>query len=158
MLNEKGPALTGSSTCRQAGQSLLELVVSMAVAILVLGSLAFAIITSLRNAQFASRQTQSTKLAQEALEKVRSLRDRGGAEATDIFACEDTCYFKFNENGSFGGAGPTIFEERPPFKRQIQIENYGENNNQKQVTVVVKWDDAAGPHESRLTTILGKEL
>lgn len=138
----------------EKGQSLLELVVSMAIAILVLSSLVFAIITSLRNAQFANRQTQSTKLAQEALEKVRSLRDRGGA--TDIFACVDICYFKFTD-GTFGITGATFFEDIPPsFKRQIKVEDI--SASQKKITAVVKWDDAAGPHESRLTTILGKEL
>lgn len=58
------------------GQSLLELVVVIAVVVIVIGALTFATIASLRNAQFSQNQAQATKLAQEALEWTRSGRDR----------------------------------------------------------------------------------
>ena len=60
----------------ERGQTLLELVVVVAVIIVVVGALVFATIASLRNASFAKNQTQATKLAQEALERVRTGRDR----------------------------------------------------------------------------------
>lgn len=161
MLNEKG-------------QSLIELIVSITIAILVLSSLAFAIITSLRNASLANSQAQATKLAQEGLEKVRSIRDRDGA--TDYIKADGTHTGKFSElwsisftcsgencvpanggfildNSSLKGVSITTFEIiDPKFKRQIQIKDYSANS--KQVTAVVKWDDATGAHESKLTTIL----
>jgi DNA-binding NarL/FixJ family response regulator len=46
----------------------------MGVAIIVVGALTFATIASLRNAQFSQNQAQATKLAQEGLEKVKSLK------------------------------------------------------------------------------------
>ena len=49
----------------------------IAVSVIVVGALVFAIIASLRNAQFSKNQSQATKLAQEGIEKVRSARDRG---------------------------------------------------------------------------------
>lgn len=58
------------------GQSLMELVVVIAVMVVVVGALTFATIASLRNAQFSKNQAQATKLAQEALEWVRTGRDR----------------------------------------------------------------------------------
>src|SRR3989338_1965261 len=61
---------------RQNGQTLLELVAAMAVAIIVVVALTFATIASLRNSQFAKNQSQATKLAQEGIEIVRSARDR----------------------------------------------------------------------------------
>lgn len=60
----------------QFGQSLMEVVVVVAVAVIVIGALTFATIASLRNAQFAKNQAQATKLAQEVLERVRAGRDR----------------------------------------------------------------------------------
>lgn len=60
----------------EKGQTLLELIVVISVAVIVVGALVFAIIASLRNAQFSKNQSQATKLAQEGIEKVRSIRDR----------------------------------------------------------------------------------
>ncbi len=70
-----------SKLISQKGQSLIELVVVIAVILIVVGALVFATIASLRNASFAKNQTQSTKLAQEGLEKIRSLRDRDTASS-----------------------------------------------------------------------------
>lgn len=61
---------------RQAGQSLIEVIVAAAVGILVVTALTFATIFSLRNASFAKNSAQATKLAQEGIERVRSGRDR----------------------------------------------------------------------------------
>src|SRR5689334_17998405 len=105
----------------QKGQTLLELIVVMAVSVIITGALVFAIISSLRNAQFAKNQAQATKLAQEEIEKVRSLRDRRttfpayqmGNRTIDSWADQDfwdvqisqnclpNCYFIFNSVGNF---------------------------------------------------------
>lgn len=151
----------------EKGQTLLELVVAIAVAILVLGSLVFATITSLRNAQLAKNQAQATKLAQEGLETVRSLRDRNGLvsgtnpPATNFndlwsfsFDCSvsvNNCHFIIN-SGTLKEVNSTDFENIPPFKRQILIE--GSASDSKQITALVQWSDTTGLHESRLTTIL----
>lgn len=58
------------------GQTLLELIVVVAVIIIVLGAIVFATIASIRNATLAKLSAQATKYAQEALERVRSGRDR----------------------------------------------------------------------------------
>ena len=60
----------------EKGQSLLELVVVIAVVVIVIGALTFATIASLRNASFSQNQAQATKLAQEGIERVRIGRDR----------------------------------------------------------------------------------
>lgn len=61
---------------KEKGQSLIELVVVVAAMVIVVGALTFATIASLRNAQFSKNQAQATKLAQEAIERVRAGRDR----------------------------------------------------------------------------------
>lgn len=157
------------------GQTLLELVVVIAVIVVVVAALVFATIASLRNANFAKNQAQGTKLAQEGLEKVRSIRDRDLDGAIDYIrgtdgshaskfsdlwdvdlVCPSNCYFYFNQpNVLKGGAdSEKIPPDNPLFKRQIIIENYTDGKKQKKVTAVVSWTDFSGSHESRLTTVL----
>lgn len=123
------------------GQSLIELVIVISIGAVVVGALVFATISSLRNAQFAKNQAQATKLAQEGLEKVRSLRDRNiptsiqypgltDARFSDLwgidFSCSvpqscptapstcpsGNCYFYFNaSNSELRNATPVNFEE-----------------------------------------------
>lgn len=74
--NYTNSQLTAKRTQNQYGQSLVELIVVTAVAVIVMGALTFATIASLRNAAFSKNQTQATKLAQDGLERMRGLRDR----------------------------------------------------------------------------------
>ncbi len=157
------------------GQTLLELVVVISVVVIVVGALVFATIASIRNASFAQNQLQATKLAQEGLEKVRSLRDRDGpldyaidpstrtTKFSDLwgitFTCPNNCYFFLTvESGKdklVGGTSISFEHIEPNFKRQFQIEEEGANPAaQKKVTVKVLWTDFAGEHSSKLTTIL----
>lgn len=115
----------------EAGQTLLELIAVMAVAVLVVSSLTFATISSLRNAQLSKNQAQATKLAQEALEKVRAGRDRNlsflsfslGANTIanwndpnlwggSISASCSPCYFNVEPTGGlkYLGVSPTLAE------------------------------------------------
>ena len=166
------------------GQSLIEAVVVVAVGVIVMGSLVFATIASLRNAQFAQNQAQATKLAQEALEQVRSARNRNidpaitglGTEplrwdSNPLWnnrinsSCLDPCYFKLiqNERLQYVQAGvaklPDGTEVQPnsPFKRVIQLsDDPATYGNEKIVTSIVTWDDFSGSHESKLVTIMTK--
>jgi type II secretory pathway pseudopilin PulG len=136
----------------QNGYTLAEVIISILVSIMVIGALTFAMISSLRNAQLAKRQSQATKYAQEGLEKVRSIRDRGGSVVnfstaaifTDLWTIDMSasglcsvagsrgpCYFKLGANSLVGAAGPNDTEIINSsvgigvFKRQIQISDQG---------------------------------
>lgn len=149
------------------GESLVEVIIAATVGVLVVTALTFATIFSLRNANFAKNSAQATKLAQEGIEMVRTLRDRDGdVSYTDVskfsdlwaitFSCPSNCYFRFYL-GILSGGTDVNFEDIPPnfnFKRQFQIEDH--EIDQKKITSVVQWSDSAGIHESKLTTILGK--
>ena len=172
----------------QKGQSLVELIVVTAVAVIVVGALTFATIAALRNAAFSKNQTQATKLAQDGLERMRSLRDRDSDIQTlnipdksgnpgkislvniwDYFLARDycnsgsenkPCIFKFN-NGVLTQINSPEDAEGTDLKRYIEIFDRSNCDSisecfkfQKEVRVVVYWNDFSGPHESRLTTIL----
>lgn len=68
------------------------------------------------------------------------------------------CFFKVNSTGVLQYIGITsslaegIPQANPVFKRAVILSDY--STDQKKVTVIVTWSDVAGPHESRLSTIL----
>lgn len=159
----------------ERGQSLIEVIVAATVGILVVTALTFATIFSIRNASFAKNSAQATKLAQEGLENVRSIRDRdsivdfnanrinfSGLFALDLShnSCSDKpCYFRF-VSGILSQGTDVNFEPVGSFKRQVaigdQVSPVDTTGSEKTVTVIVQWKDFAGDHESKLTTILRK--
>lgn len=58
-----------------SGQSLMELVIGIGLVTVVAGAIAIVSINGLQNTQFAKNQVQATKLAQESLEKVRTIKN-----------------------------------------------------------------------------------
>lgn len=58
------------------GQALLEVAVTIGVATIIIAALAITTVIGLRNSQFAQNQAQATKLAQEAIEKVKTMKNR----------------------------------------------------------------------------------
>ncbi len=169
----------------QSGQTLMELVVVITVAVIVVGALVFATIASLRNAQFAKNQSQATKLAQEGIEKVRVGRDRNqaiinlspvtfwngdGNPNSSLWSYQistgcgtgGNCYFNVDSQGALtykatSSSVPTTSESIPlAFQRAVILSDSSSSYaNQKTVTVIVQWSDFSGTHQSRLTTILG---
>lgn len=162
---------------QDSGQSLLELVIVIAVSLLVVGAITFATISSLRNAQAAQNQNQATKLAQEGVEKVRSGRDRTGninnlASAGSLTwsdnsfwvsnyissVCPSPCYFNLDPTNSdltkltSGGGIPSNAEAVGKFKRVVILADGAVD--EKQVTVIVTWNDFSGDHQSKLSTFL----
>lgn len=166
------------------GQSLMEVVVALTVGILVVTALTFATLFSVRNAGFSKASVQATKLAQEGLERVRSGRDKNalitnnfkilGIDINDwndpdlwsnqispsCGGCQE--YFKVNVDGKLqyllpAPDIPSNAEKIGQFQRAIILsETQPPSPTQKQVTAVVRWTDTSGPHESKLTTILGR--
>lgn len=180
----------------EAGQSLIEVIVAIAVGTLVVSALTFATIFSLRNANFSKTSAQATKLAQEGIERVRAGRDRnqcltlppdvnswkgdnsscpGGSiwdyQISGNGLCDDPslgkCYFNVGLGGILTNIGfasalfPASLAEgiptaNPVFRRAVLLSDDSTYATQKTVTVIVRWSDFAGEHESKLTTILRK--
>ncbi len=170
-----------SNLASSKGQSLLEVIVVVAVGVVVVSSLVFATIASLRNAQFAQNQNKATKLAQEGIEGVRSARNRSGVikglftadvtwedarfwQPTSIVGtCASPCYFRLVNSYELNWLSAGSSDSKLPvnaevldtqFKRAVILADDGNLANSKKVTVVVTWTDFAGDHESRLSTIL----
>lgn len=184
------------------GQTLIELVVVVAVIVMVVGALVFATIASLRNSSFAKNQAQATKLAQEGLERVRTGRDRNeciknlsssvnswNGNSTDTNCpglgsiwdysinqqCGSSqaspplyCYLNVNAQGVLtyliaSSDVPTSAESIADangnfiFQRVVVLSDRQPSyDSEKTVTVIVRWIDFSGKHDSKLTTLLRK--
>lgn len=157
------------------GQSLLELVIVMAVAITVIGALTVVTISSLRNANLSKSELQATKYAQEGIEKIRSIRDRNGTVNTNFgtptnkfsqlwgiqlnttLCTPQPCNFLLDSLNTLTQNNTAFENLSGSFERRIKITDESSSyQNQKTVTVLVNWIDFSGSHESHLTTILRK--
>lgn len=63
-----------------SGQSLVEVLLAVALTGLLLGALVIATTRSIRNSRFAQDQAKATHLAQEKVEYLRNMRDEQGWE------------------------------------------------------------------------------
>lgn len=157
----------------QKGQSLIEMIVVITVGLLVVGALTFTTLFSLRNAQFSKTSAQATKLSQEGVEKVRSIRDRDESviftttnfvtsKFSDLWALKmsdscNPCYFRLTAAGGLNEGTAATFENLGSgLERQVQISDDVNFGSEKNITVVTHWSDFAGIHESKLSTILRK--
>lgn len=61
---------------KEKGQSLIEVLVGLAAAVLIVGAITVATISALNNATYSKNQNLATEYAQQGAEIVRNLRDR----------------------------------------------------------------------------------
>lgn len=158
---------------KERGQSLLELIIVVGLALMVIAALTFATITSLRNAYLSQSSLQATKFAQQGVEKVRSIRDRDGSVLTSFNGGTNKfsqlwsiklyevclplpCNFLLNPvNNSLSQQTSAAEDLGGGFKRAVKIaDDASSYQNKKTVTIIVNWTDFSGTHESRLTTYL----
>lgn len=158
----------------QNGQSLIEMVIVIAVGVLVASALVFATIASLRNSQFAKNQSIATKLAQDGIETIRGIRDRDGEcrysydvggqvqfteKFSELYNLELDPQYKFQLSGvTLIPLGVTAQPINQIFYRQVQITDSPTTFRQEKVVIVrVKWSDFSGEHQSQISTILTKK-
>lgn len=60
---------------KQTGQTLIELIISIALILIIITGVTILTVQGLQNSQFSRNQVQATKLAQEGIEKIRTIRD-----------------------------------------------------------------------------------
>ena len=146
------------------GQSLIEVVIAMAVIV----GLAVALVTTTLVVQKTSRtarnNTQATKLVQQNIEQVRVYRDRKGyASIPDGGSCytlssgdpDPLIWFFSASFDCLTGSGQQITLGKTNFDRKIKIET---DASIKKVTVTVSWTDSGGTQSVSNQTILSAGL
>ncbi len=167
----------------EKGQTLIELIIVITVGIIIVSALTFATISTLRNANFAKNQAQATKLAQEALERVRTGRDRDVSPIGGSFTitgnavtswsdpdmwrsiagtCSLNAYFTVDPTGLLSYVAcstpiPSTIITANGFTTAIMLsDSAATSGSEKTATAIVSWSDFSGTHNSRLTTVLRK--
>lgn len=136
----------------QKGQSLIELLVAMAVFVLALSTISFLIIDSYVSNRAGRERTQATFLAEEGLEAAKSIRDNNWANLDDL---SDGSYriAVSGNNWIFQESEEDITGQLRDGKRKIIIDTIGPDR--KKITSKVTWELTAGrPQEVNLVTYL----
>ncbi len=124
-----------------SGQSLIEVIVSVSIAVIVaIALISMSIITG-RAARAAKNNTQATKLAEEYMEQVRIFRDRNG-----FSAIVNGCYkidTSLTESTWLQQPCPqTITLDTTVFTRKVDITDV--IVDKKLIVVTVNWTDQGG--------------
>lgn len=88
---------------RQRGQTLIEVLVALAVIVLIVTSITVAVITSLNNAEFVKNQNLATQYAQQGMEIMRFMRNTNYGTFTQLtgtYCLADTCTQLVNTPGT----------------------------------------------------------
>lgn len=132
------------------GQTLFELIIALAVAVLIITGIIKIVTLSVRNAAFAKNQAEATRFSQEALEWIRSERDRSWTtfqtRSNQIWCLTTVAWQK----SAPCAQGDEIADTN--ILREADLSSLSDRS----IEVVVRawWEDAAGVHEARTGTIL----
>src|SRR3989344_5991526 len=145
------------------GQSLVEVVVSIGIAVILAISLITTSLITQKSSRSARNNSQATKLVQQTLEQLRVFRDRTGfsglpsAPATTICADFNIVDASNPSTWTFASPAPACpyFELVPNtiFSRQIEFLNQGAEK--RLITVTVSWDESGQTRSVKSQTILG---
>lgn len=143
---------------KEKGQTLVEVLLALAAAVVIISAISVVVLSSLSNAQFSKNQNIATKYSSEGMEFVRRLRD------------SDYITFKAYPNGTYCLAKPLPVALGAPasctlpnvdnfFIRSATLSNTSCGSNEEQITVTVTWTDnkcllGQYCHSSTLTSCL----
>lgn len=167
----------------ERGQTLLEVTIGLGLVLVIVTAITITNINGLNSSKFSQNQTQATKLAQEGIDLVRNIRDQDNTLCHDDnvvsqkpfsgvwdMACSG-CTFVIKTSGSCAGVTATtstwldsnsnpetITLNNLVFKRSVTIYDVvvSPTNGQKEIKVMVSWNDPSGTHNSQLSTILSQ--
>lgn len=126
---------------REKGQTLVEALITLGVAVVVVSAIVVAVISSLSSTQFTKNQNQANHLAQQGLEVVRQIRNSSWTSFVSLnstyycLAADSTTLVARGANGCTQNAGIFI--------REVDIEHNSPSCiGTSRVTVNVSWSDS----------------
>lgn len=145
-----------------SGQSLFEIILSLAISILIITSLVTLAANAVRNSTYSKNKTQATRYSQEATEWLRGQRDaswdnvytKAGVNPPQVY-CLKTLSWADATIGTGCTSGQVIpnmiFKRELSFERRTVIVGAA-TKNIIDASVKVYWQDAQGVHEVRSAT------
>lgn len=145
------------------GQSLLEVVISVAIAAILAIALVTTTLITQRTSESAKNNTIATKLAQDGIEQIRVFRDRNGYD----LLINGSCYVVSTITNADGTRVWKLYTSPCPelkqidnmaFYRKLSIENNPSDplGNTKLIKVEVTWQDPQGNQSIKSETILSQ--
>ena len=127
---------------KEKGQTLLEAMIGLGVAIAVVSAIVIAIISSLNNTQFSKNQNLANQYAQQGMEIVRKIRDASWAN----FSAYTSTYYCLAQNSTVLTAkfGISCGQNVGIFVREIDIEHNSASCQSifSKATIIVSWSDS----------------
>ncbi len=149
------------------GQSLLEVVISVAIAAILAVALVTVTLVTQRTSESAKNNTEAAKLVQEGIEQIRVFRDRNGYDALVNGDCYSVATEQVGENIEWNlltaeclanPDGALIRLDNTAFYRKISIQDGagGPGSGTKLITVNVTWEDQKGKQLVKSETVLSR--
>ena len=138
----------------QKGQTLLEAVVALGLAVVIASGVAVLSIYSLNNSSFSKLQTNAAQYAQEGIEIARKMRDTNYPAYQALLSTTHYCVAKGNTTINNGTTQPSCADVgSPPYNidqtyiRQIDVNKTAGAcpGDLDKVTVAVSWTDGKCP-------------
>jgi len=132
---------------RIGGQALAEILFALAVAILLINGLVVAMRSGISNSQFSQHKVQSVHLAQQSMERARSIRDNGE-------------WINLGSNANLTLMGDTgagfVTLDGVNFNRDVTVtpSTIINPNDARIITVTVSWNEFNRPVQTELRMIL----
>ena len=146
------------------GQSLIEVVVSIGIAVILAISLITTSLITQKSSRSARNNSQATKLVQQTLEQWRVYRDRYGFAALPNVPPPTPAWYCLNTPNSDPSSWAwdntsctttqTISLDNSNFTRKIEVLNQGVSNEKRLITVTVSWDESGQTRSVKSQTFL----
>ena len=171
-----GPTTHHTSPMTQSGQTLMEIAVTIGTIAIIISVLAIITLTGLKNSQFSKNQVQATKLAQSAIDQIKTIQSRNCPINLAAAAPPPQTLYWFNDPALIWGNTsannvnfiPTLTQSNcylsqsatletinSQFQRKITFLDDPINPTKNKIlTVEVFWTDISGKHQSKIVTIL----
>ena len=145
------------------GQSIIEVLVAIAVGVVVMGAITVAVTTSLIGAEFGRNQSEATNISQEGIDTMRNIRD---SDYTKFSSYSDGDYCLAKNATSLTNESTCTSPNVDIFVRKVNIKTNvaGSCTASKEITVTTSWNDSrcSGPsdycHDVSLVTCLSDSL
>lgn len=129
------------------GQTLIEVLIGLAVAVIIISSMTGIVITTLSNVNASKTQNLASQYALEGMEIARRLRDNDYqtfSSLNGLYCLAKTCTILNNNNADPCGKNATCTQNVDTFIRQVNVvQNAGTVcRGGTKITVTVSWSDA----------------
>jgi len=139
---------------KRLGQSLVEVVVSVAISALIIVALLIGAVIGIRNVQFSRNQSRAMELNREVSEWLRAERKFSWSQLWGQGSAGGVTYCFKGLN--FSGSSSCSSEDKIDGKFTREGVLRQEDSDKLEVTIITSWQDPMGEHNEAITTYLTK--